>query len=147
LGGRFINDIAQIGNGKQVPIPIYPKTTTNMAGSELSDNFLRITEILKDYLNARVDLLRLGLLEMLTRVGVYLLTSLSVIISAFAVCIFLMFSFSFWYGSHIGSIEQGFLISAGFFALAIIIQIVFRRTIFSRNLIKEFSAILFTDDK
>ncbi|MFO7575350.1 MAG: hypothetical protein R6W67_09355 [Bacteroidales bacterium] len=118
-----------------------------MAKTELSENFSRISDVLKDYLNSRIDLLKLGLLQKFVSAGVYLLTAVSVFISAFAACIFLMFSFSFWYGNRTGNLDQGFLISAGFFALIIVLVIVFRKTIFSRNLIKVFSNILFTDEE
>jgi hypothetical protein len=118
-----------------------------MARNELSENVSRIYDVLKDYLNSRVDLLKLGLLQKYTSAGVYLLTVVSVIISAFAAFIFLMFSFSFWYGSKTGHLEQGFLISAGVFAIIVVLLIVFRKNIFSGNLIKVFASILFTDDE
>lgn len=118
-----------------------------MAKTELSDNFSAISDVIKGYINSRIDLFKLGLLQKYTKAGVSLLTSVSVIISAFAAFIFLMFSFSFWYGNKTGRLDQGFLISAGFFALILVIVIVFRKAIFSRNLIKVFSSILFTDEE
>ncbi|MFP4557304.1 MAG: hypothetical protein ACLFNU_10565 [Bacteroidales bacterium] len=118
-----------------------------MAKTELSENFSVVSDVLKGYLKSKIDLLKLELLQKYTNAGVHLLTSVSVIISAFAACIFLMFSFSFWYGNRTGSLDQGFLISAGFFAFIIVLLIVFRKAIFSRNLIKVFSSILFTDEE
>jgi hypothetical protein len=118
-----------------------------MAKNELSDNFSSISDVLKDYLNSKADLLKLGLLQKFTRAGVFLLTAVSVIISTLAACIFLMFSFSFWYGNRTGNLDHGFLISAGFFAFIIVLIIVFRKAIFSRNLIKVFSGILFSDEE
>lgn len=118
-----------------------------MAKNELSENFSSISDILKDYLNSKVDLIKLGLLQKFASAGVFLLTAVSVMISAFAACIFLMFSFSFWYGNRTGNLVHGFLISAGFFTLIIILIIVFRKKIFTGNLIKVFAGILFSDEE
>ena len=118
-----------------------------MAKTEISESFSSISEVLKDYLNSKVDLLKLGLLQKFTRAGVFLLTAVSVMISTVAACIFLMFAFSFWYGNRTGNLDHGFLISAGFFTLIIVLIIVFRKAIFSRNLIKAFSGILFSDEE
>ncbi|MFU8843621.1 MAG: hypothetical protein ACNA7V_07420 [Bacteroidales bacterium] len=118
-----------------------------MAGNDFSEGFSGMAEVIKGYVNAKVDLIKLGLLQKVTRAGVILLTYISVIISSFAVAIFLMFSFSFWYGDQTGNFAQGFLISSAFFLFILFLIYLGRRVIFSRNLIKHFSRILFTDDE
>ena len=118
-----------------------------MAKTNLSENLSGITDVLKVYIGTKVDLLKLGLLQKITRAGVYLLTFVSVIVSVFALTLFLMFSFSFWYGSVTGNLAEGFLISAAFFLVILILIFLFKKSIFSRNLIKIFSQILFTDDE
>jgi hypothetical protein len=118
-----------------------------MAINDFSESFSRITEVIKGYFNTRVDLIKLGLLQKLTRAGVFLLSFMTMIISIFAVGIFLMFSFSFWYGDQTGNLAQGFLISSFLFLVILIILYLLRRVVFSRSLIKAFSRILFSDDE
>ena len=118
-----------------------------MAKTDLLENFSGITETLKTYIGTKLDLLKLGLLQKSTRAGTYLLTFISVILSIFAIAIFLMFSFSFWYGDVTGNLSQGFLISAAFFLFILLLIYLLRKVIFSRSLIKVFSQILFNEDE
>lgn len=118
-----------------------------MTGNDFSEGFSKMIEVIKGYVNARVDFIKLGLLQKLTRAGVILLTFISVIILIFAACIFLMFSFSFWYGDQTGNLAQGFLLSSVFFILILFLIYLRRRVIFARILIKAFSRILFSDDE
>lgn len=117
-----------------------------MAKSDLSKNLSSITDVLKDYIHVKIDFFKLDLLQKTSRAGLYLFTFISVLFSAFAVAIFLMFSFSFWYGERTGNLSHGFLISAAVFALIIILVLLLRRVLFSRNLIKNISKILFSGE-
>jgi hypothetical protein len=118
-----------------------------MAKTDMLENFSEITDVLKNYIGAKVNLLKLGLLQKITRAGTYLLTFFSVILSIFAITIFLMLSFSSWYGDVTGNLAHGFLISAAFFLFILFLIYLLRKVIFSRNLIKGFSQIIFTDDE
>ena len=117
-----------------------------MAKSDLSKNLSTITDVLKDYLHVKMNLFKLELLQKTSRAGLFLFTFFSVIFSVFAVAIFLMFAFSFWYGERTGNLSQGFLISAVFFLLVLVLVFLLRKVIFGRSLIKNISKILFTGD-
>ncbi|HYW97047.1 MAG TPA: phage holin family protein [Bacteroidales bacterium] len=117
-----------------------------MEKNALSENLAEITAAIKSYVNTRFDLLKLTLLQKITRAGTYMLTFVSVLVSLFSILIFLMFAFSFWYGERTGSLSEGFLISAGIFLLLLIILFLLRRVIFSNTLIRIFSHILFSDE-
>lgn len=118
-----------------------------MAKSDLSDSLSSIVEVLKDYLNAKLDLFKLELLEKSSNAGLYFFSFISLILSVFGVVLFLMFSFSFWYGERTGNLSQGFLISAGIFFLIMIIVFLLRKVIFGRSLIKNISKMLFSDSQ
>ncbi len=117
-----------------------------MAKSDLSKNLSSVTDVLKDYLQVKLDLFKLELLQKTSRAGLFLFSSISLILSVFAAAIFLMFSFSFWYGERTGNISQGFLISAVFFLLILVLVFLLRKVIFGRSLIKNISKILFSGD-
>ena len=118
-----------------------------MARNDISENFSEINALIKNYLNARIDLMKLSFLQKLAKSGTYLLTFISIIITVFTIAIFLMFSFSFWYGENVGSIAVGFLISAGVFTILLFFQYLFRKMIFKRSLVKFFAKIIFSDDE
>jgi hypothetical protein len=117
-----------------------------MAKSDLSNNLASVIDVLKDYMQAKLDLFKLDLLQRSSRAGVYLFTFFAVLFSLFAVAIFLMFSFSFWYGEKTGNFSLGFLISAAVFLVVLIILFLLRKAIFGRSIIKNMSDILFSDD-
>lgn len=116
-----------------------------MAKTDMSQNLSSIIEVLKDYLNIKLDLAKLEILHRLSKAGIFLFTFYSLIISVFAIVLFLLFAFSFWYGEKTGNLSQGFLISAGIIFLFMILLFLLRRVLFGRILIKNISEILFSD--
>ncbi len=116
-----------------------------MAKSDLSQNLAAIIDVLKDYLHVKLDLFKLDILQRTSKAGIFLFTFYSVVIAIFAIAVFLLFSFSFWYGEKTGSLSQGFLLSAGILFLIMILMFLFRRVLFGRILIKNISKILFSD--
>ena len=116
-----------------------------MAKTDLSQNLSSILDLLKDYLNVKLDLFKLEILQRSSRAGIFLFTFYSLIISIFAIVLFLLFSFSFWYGETTGNLSQGFLISAGALFLLMILVFLLRKVLFGRILIKNISKILFSD--
>jgi magnesium-transporting ATPase (P-type) len=118
-----------------------------MTGSDLSQNLSKITDVLKEYLNTKVDFVKLGLLQKITKAGTYLLTFVALLVSIFAIALFLMFSFSHWYGEETGNLAMGFLLSSAFFLVVLIVIYLARNILFTRNLIKIFSRILFSEDE
>lgn len=117
-----------------------------MAKSDLCKNLSSVTDVLKDYMHAKLDLFKLDLLKRSSRAGVFLFTFFSVLFSVFALVLFLMFSFSFWYGEQTGNLSLGFLLSAAVFLLLIVLIFLLRKAIFGRSMIKNISKILFSED-
>ena len=117
-----------------------------MAKNDLSKNLASITDVLKDYLQLKLDFFKLDFLQRLSRAGLLLFTFISVLFSIFAIATFLMFSFSFWYGERTGNLAQGFLISAAVFFFILVLVILLRKVVFGRILIKNISKILFSGD-
>ncbi len=118
-----------------------------MKKNALSDNLAEITAAVKSYINTRIELLKLTMLQKITKAGTFMLTFVSVVVALFSILIFLMFAFSFWYGEKTGSLSQGFLISAGIFLLISIVILIFRKALFSKPLVSIFSHILFFNDE
>ncbi|NBC82198.1 MAG: hypothetical protein GVY19_02340 [Bacteroidetes bacterium] len=118
-----------------------------MKGKTLSDNFAELNEIVRSYLNARYDYLRILILEKLTKIGTYFITTLSLVTIFLFVLLFLTFAFSFWYSQHVGEISEAFLICAGFYLILGIIVYALRKPLFSGSIVRNISDILFPENE
>lgn len=119
-----------------------------MSGKKpIEENIAEIQEIVKNYVNARFDLLKLTILEKSTKASIYLFTTIAVILAITLVLMFLTFAFSFWYAKQYGNIVEGFLFSAGFYALLAVLLFIFRKPLFSNNVIRNLSRIMYSDDE
>jgi len=113
----------------------------------LAENISELTEIMKKYIAARMDLIKVTLLEKVTRSGTYFFSFTVIIFIVFAVLLLLTFAFSFWYGENVGEIYGGFLIAAGFYLILGIILYLLRGPIFSNNIIKNLASIIFAENE
>ncbi|MFO7933874.1 MAG: phage holin family protein [Bacteroidales bacterium] len=118
-----------------------------MENNTLSESFSELSDVIKSYVDARIRYWKVLLLEKSTRAGTYLFTSIAVLVCLLAFLIFLGFAFSFWYGETRGSIWVGFLISAGFALLLLLGFCLFRKRIFSRNIIRNIRKLVLPEDE
>ena len=118
-----------------------------MAEKTLSENFSDLNEVVKNYINARLNFARISLLEKLTRIGTYFFSAIAIIIAIAFVLLFLTFAFAFWYNNSHGSIIDGFLISAAFYFAVGLLLFIFRRHIFTGNIIKSLANIIIHEDE
>ena len=118
-----------------------------MKNNSLTKNLSELNIIIKSYLEARLNLLKVILLEKVTKIGTYFFTSFFVMVTFLFTLLFLAFAFSFWYGNTYGRISEGFLISAGFFLIVAVLLYVLRKPLFSNNIIKNISSIIFSEEE
>ncbi len=107
------------------------------------ENIDNIRKEIQDYVEVKLDLIRLHTAEHLSR----LLSNVStLIITGYLVClilIFLSFAVSFYLGSLLHSNEAGFLCVAGFYTLVLMGFLVFRKQIVEQPVIKAVIRLLF----
>lgn len=113
----------------------------------LTENFEQVNQAFGKYVEARLNLLKIQLLEKITRVGTYFLSSVFSILALFLVLLMLGLAFSFWYGEAHGNLVHGFLISAGFFILLAFAAIWMRKRLFSDPIVRNISGIIFEDEE
>lgn len=114
-----------------------------MQKDTFKENISELNDIMQEYLKARMNLWKLELLEKLTRIGTYFITSILVLVSILMVLMLISFAFSFWYGQNYGSIATGFLISGGVYVLLLVLGYLMRRQIFSNPIVRHISSIIF----
>lgn len=105
-----------------------------------------INDIKKDvlkYLEVKLDLIRLHTAENISRIFSNVATIAVIGYFLFLIIIFLSFAASFFIGSLLKSNELGFLITAGFYTLLLVLFLLFRKQIVDRPVIKTMVRLLF----
>jgi len=118
-----------------------------MKNNLLSENLSELGDLVKSYIEARISLWKVLLVEKLTKIGTYFLTMVSIMMFVIIAFMFSAFAFSYWYGNTYGRTSEGFLISAGFFVILTIVIFIFRRSLFSNNIVKNIASIIFSDNE
>jgi hypothetical protein len=118
-----------------------------MENNSLKENLSELNTIIKSYIEAKIDLWKVLLLEKVTKIGTYFFTVIAVLVTFLFTLLFLTFAFSFWYGNAYWNITVGFLISAGFFLVLALLIYRLRKPLFSNNIIKNIGSIIFSDDE
>jgi hypothetical protein len=116
-----------------------------MSKKSLGENLSELIDVLKSYAATRVDIWKLALLEKLSLVGSYFLTSLMLIITLAFCFLFISFAFAFWYADYYGNLSTAFFILAGIYVFIGLVIYLLRRFIVLGPVIKNLSGILFED--
>jgi hypothetical protein len=117
-----------------------------MAGKSFTGNVAELITIARSYLNSRVELWKLSLLEKVSLAGAYFLSAVIVVLIGAFFLLFISLAFAFWYGQTTGNIATGFLITAGFYVVLGIIFLIGRDYLITRPLIRAISSIIFKGD-
>jgi hypothetical protein len=116
-----------------------------MEPERISDNFSALTENVKDYVNLRIDLLKLILTEKLAKVTSFFLIAIIFFLLAMFLLLFLSMAFVFWFGNDIGPAWLGALIVTALYVLGGILIYVKRHLFFINPLVTHLTKILMED--
>jgi len=107
------------------------------------DNIDNIRKEIQEYIEVKLDLIRLHTAEHLSRILSKASNILIIGYLLFLILIFLSFAAGFFIGSILHSNEAGFFCVAGFYFLVLIAFLIFRRQIVERPVIKAVVRLLF----
>lgn len=118
-----------------------------MASEEnLGDFYKENKKLIGDYIDTRIELLKLGAIKITAKtLSALLLIALISFMVLFFV-LFLVIAFSWFMADQLGSASLGFLSGGGVFLLIIIVSVLFRRALFLNPLIRIFIHIATDDD-
>lgn len=118
-----------------------------MASEENLDDFYKENKkLIGDYIDTRIELLKLGAIKITAKtLSALLLIALISFMVLFFV-LFLVIAFSWFMADQLGSASLGFLSGGGVFLLIITLSVLFRRALFLNPLIRIFIHIA-TDDE
>ena len=113
-----------------------------MGQGKISDNFSSLAENVKDYVNLRIDLVKLILTEKIAKLASFFLIAVIFFILAMFLLLFLSLAFVFWFGINIGPIWLGALIITAIYILGGFLIYVRRHQFFINPLVSQLTKIL-----
>jgi hypothetical protein len=114
---------------------------------DLTKNITALNDTAKEYLKTKVDLVKISLLAKSTKltaalINIWLIATFAIWILTFAAAGFVV-----WYGEAYQNYSEGFLIAGAFLILVFILFIIFREKIVTNPVLRNYSNIIFEDDK
>lgn len=118
-----------------------------MKDKSLVENVHELSDVIKNYIEARIDLWKLGIVEKIARVGTYFVSTIIISIIMLIALVFLTQAFVGWYDEAYGSSSVALLISAGFYIILGLLIFLFRKQLFTNRIVKNIAEILFAEDE
>lgn len=114
--------------------------------SNLSNNLNDLSQSVQDYLQVHVDLIKLTLVEKMTKISVFVVSSIVFILLGMIFFLFASAAFVVWYGNQYQDYLTGLFFIIGLVVLLGIIFILLRNSVITSSIIKKLSSILFEED-
>ena len=105
--------------------------------------FEQLTKDITQYINLRIDALKLRSVENLSVFFSIVFSALVGILLLNIALLFLLGAATYWISTLIGSVIGAMLITGGFFLLLIVLMIIFRKILITNSLVRMFSKMLF----
>lgn len=103
--------------------------------------------LLKEYVEVRLELIKLRTVRMASRTLSILLTGFIIIMLSLFILLFLGLTFSAWISALTGSAIAGYAATAGLYLLLLLLVIVFRKPLLQNPLIRIFIAENLKDEE
>jgi uncharacterized membrane protein len=113
---------------------------------DLKKNIAKLSDSAKEYFQTKVDLIKLSLLQKLTKLTSLLINIWIIATLLIWILIFAAAAFSVWYGERSGNYFEGILIAGSFLLLVLVIFIVFRKSIINSAVLRQYAEILLDDE-
>jgi len=115
--------------------------------NELVKNLGELNGSVKNYIQVKIDLVKLSILSKLTRLTTFLVNFLIVILFAFLVIGFGATAFAVWYGQAYSNYLGGLLIAGGSLIVLVLIFVLLRKQIITTAVIRNFAEILLEEEE
>ncbi|MDD4143526.1 MAG: hypothetical protein PHN68_02710 [Prolixibacteraceae bacterium] len=115
--------------------------------NKLVENLGELNGSVKNYVQVKIDLVKLTLLSKLTRLTTFLVNFLIVVLFVFLVIGFGATAFAVWYGQTYNNYFGGLLISGVSLIVLMLIFVLLRRHIITTTLIRNFAEILLEEEE
>ena len=113
-----------------------------MEQNNFSDNFSSMTGNVRDYINLRVDYVKLFLTEKIAKLASFFLIALIFFILGMFLLLFISLAFIFWFGEAVGPAYLGALIVVAFYLVGGLSIYLLRHKLFINPLVVQLTKIL-----
>lgn len=113
----------------------------------LTENIGELSGSAKSYVQAKIDLAKLSLLEKITRFTSSLFTMIVMVLFFTLVIGFGAAAFAIWYGQAYNNYFEGVLIAGGSLIVLGLVFVLLRHKILTNPVLRNFSDILFEEDE
>ena len=113
-----------------------------MENPTFSESVNTLKDHAKEYIDLRVDLVKLVIVEKLSRLASLLLLFVIFMILLLFAAGFICLAFVLWYGQHVGPIWTGALIVVGVLAIKAVILFLMRKRLLLNPIIAQLSKII-----
>jgi len=117
-----------------------------MESNRISDNITSMTDNVRDYVNLKIDYIKLLLTEKTARLASFFLLSVIFFILGMFLILFLSFAFVFWYGDEVGPTYAGALIIVAFYLVMGLLIYILRHQLFVNPMVKRLAKIIMEEE-
>lgn len=117
-----------------------------MEPNSIPENFSDLTESAKDYINLRIDYIKLLLTEKIAKLASFFLISVIFFILAMFLILFISFAFVFWFGEEVGPTYVGALIIVALYLILGLLIYGMRHQWFINPMVRQLAKILMEEE-
>jgi len=117
-----------------------------MESQKISENFTELNGSVKDYIQLRIDLLKLLLTEKLASIGTFFIISVVFFILFLFILTFLSLGFIFWYHQYLGPYYVAAIIVSGVYMVIGFFVYLLRNKLFINPLVAQLANIILEED-
>jgi ABC-type multidrug transport system fused ATPase/permease subunit len=118
-----------------------------MERGKISDNFSSLTENVEDYINLRVNYVKLILTEKIAKLASFFMLAVIFFIMAMFLLLFISLAFVFWFGQEIGPTYVGALIVVAIYIIGGVGIYQGRNKLFLNPLVTQLTKILMEEEE
>ncbi|SHF02256.1 hypothetical protein SAMN05444274_103279 [Mariniphaga anaerophila] len=114
---------------------------------DLTKNLDELNDSVKNYVQVKIDLVKLRFLEKTTKFTAYFFTFLVLLMFSMLIIGFGATAFVVWYGHTYGSYVEGLLIAGGALIVLALVFVLTREQVITKSVLRNFSKILFEENE
>jgi uncharacterized membrane protein YqjE len=118
-----------------------------MEKAPFADNISEVIDVSRKYIDAHIDLIKLTLLEKISKVVSLIISSTLILLVASICLLFVSLSAAIFIGHRLNCLEAGFMIIAGFYFVLIIVFWQLRDKLVINPVVRRLKDILFPDNE
>lgn len=115
--------------------------------SEQPSYFEELKQLVSDYVDARIELLKINVYEKIAKVIAILFSSIVIVLLFFFLVLFLSISGGFYFGTLLNNNAMGFLLVFGIYLLILVLVMAFRKNLLEKYIIDKVINTLFEKEE